>query len=202
MNAEVTGEAAGSGPVPADDGELLLRFVNTRSIVHTPERLLNAETARRWLVEAGLIGPDTFVSEADAVALRELRTALVALLKSHVGADGPDEVHLAEAELGRAALAHPVAPRIGARRAALAPAQAGVAGAVGAILGAAAAVAFDEREWARYKACKNPICYLGFRDHSRNGSAVYCSHNCSSQVSMRAYRQRKSAASAADCLHS
>jgi predicted RNA-binding Zn ribbon-like protein len=202
MDAEVTGEATGSGSVPAGQDELLLRFVNTRAIVGTPERLLNAETARRWLAEAGLIAPGTFVSEADAVALRELRAALVALLKSHVGADDPGEVRLAEDALGRAALDHPLAPRIGVRRAALAPAQDGVAGAAGAILGAAAAVAFDEREWARYKACKNPICYLGFRDNSRNGSAVYCSHNCSSQVSMRAYRQRKSIGSATDCHHS
>lgn len=193
MTAEVTQDATASGSVSAGAGELLLRFVNTRSIVGSPEYLLNAETAQRWLAESGLTGPGDFVSEADAAALRELRTALVALLKSHVGASDPGEVRLAEEALARAALAHPLAPRIGARRAALAPAQGGVPGAVGAILAAAAAVAFDEREWARYKACKNPICYLGFRDHSRNSSAVYCSHNCSSQVSMRAYRQRKSA---------
>jgi predicted RNA-binding Zn ribbon-like protein len=177
-----------------DEGGLLLRFVNTRSIVHSPERLLNAETTRRWLAEAGLAGADAAVTEADAVALRELRTALVALLKAHAGADDPGEADLAEAELRRAALAHPLAPQIGVSGAVLVPAQGGVSGAMAAILGAAAAVALDQREWVRYKACKNPVCYLGFRDNSRNGSAVYCSHNCSSQVSMRAYRQRKSAA--------
>jgi predicted RNA-binding Zn ribbon-like protein len=200
MHADGAGETTG-GAVPAGDGEMLLRFVNTRSIVGSPERLLNAETARCWLTEAGLIGQDTLVLDADAAALRELRAALVVLLKAHVGADAPGEASLAEAELGRAALAHPLAAVIGAHRAALAPAQGGVAGAVAALLGATASVAFDEREWARYKACKNPACYLGFRDSSRNSSAAYCGHNCSSQVSMRAYRQRRSAAVAEDCRH-
>ena len=196
MHGQAAGEAGGDARLPAGAGELLLRFVNTRAIVHTPERLLNAETAQRWLAEAGLIGPADLVSQADAAALRELRAALVALLKAHAGAGEPGEADQAEAILGRMAQAHPLAAQLGARRAALAPTQAGVPGAIGAIVAAAAAVAFDEREWVRYKACKNPVCYLAFRDNSRNGSAVYCSHNCSSQVGMRAYRQRKSAGSA------
>ncbi|WP_073879489.1 hypothetical protein [Mycobacterium paraffinicum] len=32
---------------------------------------------------------------------------------------------------------------------------------------------------------------MGFRDHTYNGSGLHCSHNCASQVSMRAYRQRQ-----------
>lgn len=69
-------------------------------------------------------------------------------LRSHVGADEPGEGNLAEQALERAALAHPLAAKISARHAALAPAQDGVVGAVGAIPGAAVSAAFDERQLA------------------------------------------------------
>lgn len=41
------------------------------------------------------------------------------------------------------------------------------------------------------KACRNQPCHFGFFDRTRNSSAGFCSPGCSSQASMRAYRQRK-----------
>lgn len=173
-------------------GELLLRFVNTRAIVNTPEHFGDADTTHQWFVGAGLIEPDTFVSEADAVGARELRTALVTVLKEHVGVEDSEEAHLAVNTLGRAAVAHPFALQFGQHGAELVSTQSGFAGAIGTVLADVAAVALDPHAWARFKACKNPACYLGFRDRTRNGSGLYCSHTCASQVSMRAYRQRQS----------
>ncbi len=174
-----------------EPGELLLRFVNTRPITRPSDELADAQVAKRWFIENDLVEADALVTETDASAARELRIGLVALLKSHVGVEDTEESQLAERILGRAATTHLLAPRIGSTRAEFVSLQDGVAGALGTILAQAATVALDEREWSRFKACKNPACFRGFRDNSRNGSALYCSHTCSSQVSMRAYRQRK-----------
>jgi predicted RNA-binding Zn ribbon-like protein len=46
-------------------------------------------------------------------------------------------------------------------------------------------------QWARIKACRNEPCHFGFFDRSKNTSGGYCSTQCSSRASMRAYRARK-----------
>jgi predicted RNA-binding Zn ribbon-like protein len=46
-------------------------------------------------------------------------------------------------------------------------------------------------QWARIKACRNEPCHFAFFDRSKNTSAGYCSTQCSSQASMRAYRARR-----------
>lgn len=174
-------------------GGLLLRFVNTRPILHPDDDLADAASAAGWFRADGLLGDGALVTEADASSARELRAALVTVLKSHVGLEDEVEALHAREVLDRAAAAHPLVPRITSVGAQFVPAQGGVAGAMAAVLADAATAAMDEKEWRRFKACKNPICYRGFHDNSRPSSAIYCSHSCASQVGMRAYRARKSA---------
>ena len=68
-----------------------------------------------------------------------------------------------------------------------------VPGIFGSILAAAADVA-SQGLWPRLKMCKNPTCYGGFYDKTRNLSGQFCSPACNSQVSMRAYRERQKSA--------
>jgi len=186
MNSGNLDDAAQEGP-----GSLLLRFVNTRPIITPKDDLADPASTKQWLIEADLIDPDALVTEADVVAARELRDAIVGVLKSHVGAASDTETAAAQDMLDRAAQAHPLVPHINVDGASFEPSQGGTSGALGAVLADSATVALNDREWARYKACKNPICYRGFRDNSRPGSALYCSHTCASQVGMRAYRARQ-----------
>jgi predicted RNA-binding Zn ribbon-like protein len=141
-----------------------------------------------WLSGAGLADHDVPVSDADAVAARELREALVTLFRFHAGClDAP--VPDAEAYLQHTAERYPIALKLSAGGCMLVPAQAGIPGAFGALL-AAAADAASRGAWARLKICKNTSCHAGFFDKTRNLSGLYCSTACNSQMSMRAYRTR------------
>jgi predicted RNA-binding Zn ribbon-like protein len=133
------------------------------------------------------------VDEADVVAARELRAALLTLLRAHSGCVTDDtELAGAEAYLRRIAVRHPLVAQITAEGSALAPAHTGVLGAFGALLAAVTELAYRGR-WQRVKVCKNVACHEAFFDKTRNSSGLYCSAACSSQVAMRAYRSRQRA---------
>lgn len=176
-------------------GDLFLRFVNTRAI-HAPDLLADAASTKAWFVETGLLTADAVVTDADAARAREVRAALVSLTKAHVGIDEDGEIEAARYVLDRAARSHPVELRLSPSGSELVAGRADVAGGLASVLAAAGMLAADPREWARYKACTNPPCLLVFRDNSRNDSARYCDHRCSSQVSMRTHRRRRSEATA------
>ena len=192
MSENTSGPAAGlasSGPDGGgDSAALIVGFVNTRAGGERPDQLGDHRQVADWLVARGLADRAVAVSEADAAAARELRTAFTTILSAHVGCD---QTSLADAEsyLHRIAERYPVTLRIGAEGVALVPAQSGLPGAFGALLAAVADVA-ARGIWTRLKVCKNPTCHAGFHDRTRNSSGLYCSTNCSSQVSMRAYRTR------------
>ncbi|GAA5053235.1 putative RNA-binding Zn ribbon-like protein [Thermocatellispora tengchongensis] len=177
--------------VPSPAAELVLGFVNTRALRGGRERLDDAASFREWLTEAGLAGAGAQVTPDDLASARELREALIGVLLSHAG----EPVREAdEACLRRFGRLHPVLPLVGAGGAALEPAEDGVAGAFGRILGAAAELALLGT-WSRVKACRNPPCRLGYYDRSRNLAAAYCeARTCGAQVAARAYRARRAGA--------
>ena len=143
-----------------------------------------------WLAQ--FAGEPT-VDEADVVAARELRAAMVTLLRAHSGSvTNGTEVAAAEAYLRRIAARHPLVAQITAEGCALVPAQAGVLGAFGALLAAATELAYQGR-WPRVKVCQNVACHEAFFDKTRNSSGLYCGAACSSQMAMRAYRSRQRA---------
>lgn len=185
--------AARSPLVPPPGTALVLDFVNTRADGGGgTERLGDAKSLARWLVAAGLITPEVVVTAADAAGARELRDALVTVLLAHSGAeDGRGEALVAaQSHLRRAASLYPLVSIITAEGVVLTSEQAGVPGALGAILAAAADAAATDK-WGRLKACRNPPCHLGFFDRTRNAAGAYCSSGCGSQVSMRALRRRR-----------
>jgi predicted RNA-binding Zn ribbon-like protein len=178
---------------PPDSVELLLDFVNTRADSGgRPESLGNAEGLRQWVRKNGLADDDTAPTSADAASARELRDALVTVMLAHAGADvcTKGALALAESHLRRRAALHPLVSVITAAGAELTSAQTGIPRVFGTILATVTEFA-RLGNWSRLKACRNPVCHLGFFDRTRNSSALYCSSGCSSQVSMRAYRQRR-----------
>jgi predicted RNA-binding Zn ribbon-like protein len=175
--------------------ELVLAFANTHADAgDRVERFTDAEGLTTWLAEVAWSGaePARTVTDSDVVEARELRDALVTVLLSHSsdGAASGPQVRSAEAILERAGDRCPVAVRLSGAEARLGPGCGGVAGAFAGVLAAATELALSG-QWARIKACRNEPCHFAFFDRSKNTSAGYCSTQCSSQASMRAYRARK-----------
>lgn len=175
--------------------ELVLAFANTHADGgDRVERFTDAEGLTTWLTEVSWGGaePARTVTDSDVVEARELRDALVTVLLSHSSdpSTSEPEVRSAEAILERAGDRSPVAVRLSGAEARLGPGCTGVAGAFAGVLAAATELALSG-QWARIKACRNEPCHFAFFDRSKNTSAGYCSTQCSSQASMRAYRARK-----------
>jgi predicted RNA-binding Zn ribbon-like protein len=175
--------------------ELLLAFANTHADAgDRVERFTDAEGLTTWLSEVAWSGaePARTVTHSDVVEARELRDALVTVLLSHSSdpATPEPQIRSAEAILERAGERYPVAVRLSGLEARLGPGCSGVAGAFAGVLAAATELALSG-QWARIKACRNEPCHFAFFDRSKNTSAGYCSTQCSSQASMRAYRARK-----------
>ncbi|GIF75424.1 CGNR zinc finger domain-containing protein [Asanoa siamensis] len=159
-------------PAVCDASDLVLSLVNSGSL----EEWLGASAA------------------SDVTATAELRASLSVLLRAHSGcALDPGEVEAAEAHLRQVATRYPLVAVVGADGVALVPAQDGAFGQFARVLGAVTDLAY-RGAWMRVKVCKNETCHRGFFDKTRNTSALYCSPACSSQASMRAYRNRRKAA--------
>lgn len=175
--------------------DLVLSFVNTRPTGNgEPERMGSAQDLRQWMQAAGLGSDEELrVTDADAAVARELRAALVALMLSHVGVEEhAGAVAGAEDHLRRTAELYPLVAAVTASGCELMPSQHGVPGAFGALFAALSQVT-SSGLWPRMKMCRNLPCHVSFLDKTRNSAGLYCSAACSSQVSMRSFRQRQKA---------
>lgn len=197
MPASTTQRSPLTQPEAAD---ALLRFLNTHPSGprQLPERLADAGTMHAWLLEHGLATETTRVTEADAVAARELRDALVTVLLAHAGdADTtPQALARAEEDLRGIAARHPLTTVVTATGATLTSPQTDVPGLLGNVLASVTALAHAGL-WDRLRACRHVPCHFCFFDRTRNSSAGYCGPRCASRASMRAYRQRRKEQAAA-----
>jgi len=176
----------------AHNMDLVLGFVNSHdgSAVDPSrvDRFMDGAHYREWLAGRGLPAE---ASDADAAAARELREALIDVVRTHNADVEPDRLAEAEERLRRMALRHPLTTVITASGVELRPAQPGV---FGEVLAAVVELSLSGK-WARLKTCRAHPCRWVFVDQTRNGSAVYCSPGCASKAAMRAYRERKKAGS-------
>lgn len=146
---------------------------------------VNAESLDEWLPGA---------APSDVAAATELRDSLVVLLREHSGcALDEGAVAAAEGHLRQVATRYPLVAVVGADACGLEPVHGGPFGTFARVLGAVTDLAY-RGAWPRTKVCKNDTCHTGFFDKTRNTSGLYCSPACSSQASMRAYRNRRKAA--------
>ncbi|MCG6494185.1 CGNR zinc finger domain-containing protein [Kitasatospora sp. A2-31] len=173
--------------------ETVLAFVNTRADGGGRQELFgDGHAFAAWLAERDEFGGETVATDADAAAARELRDALVTLLLAHSGDEESqgEPLRHAEQHLRRAGALYPLATVVTAGGVELASPQTGVPRVFGTVLAAVTTFA-QTGDWGRIKACRNPPCHFGFFDRTRNGSGLYCSTGCGSQVSMRNYRRRQ-----------
>jgi predicted RNA-binding Zn ribbon-like protein len=177
--------------------QIVLAFANSQGSGHHADRFADGPGLEDWLHEVGWFGAshaEFQITDADAAEARELRDALVVILLAHARDARTEtaQVEAAEALLRRAGGRYQLTARIDAEGADLSPAQTGIAGVFGQVLGSVTSLALADR-WSRVKACRHEPCHRAFLDTTRNRSAVYCRSKCSSRASMRAYRARRRA---------
>ncbi len=167
-------------------------LVNTVELPEGPDRLADADDARPWLIENGLLAPDCELGDADLQLLRDVREALRALLMRNANGSVPTEAELAplravaaggaaraefdaEGKVRLAAAGDSVAERL-----------------VGLVL--AIRDAQREGSWTRLKVCANDECRWAFYDRSRNHGGTWCEMSaCGNKLKNREFRARRKA---------
>lgn len=173
-------------PAPGDL-ELVRLFLNTHDHEDEDERLSTPDALREWLSGHGLIAPEEPVGAVDLRRAVEVREALRALCLAN---NGVPLDPAALQTLNSAAGAGPLRVRFEDGGGRLAPAGAGVGGALGALL-AIVVGAMGEGTWERLKACPADDCLWVFYDRSRNRSGRWCTMaECGNRAKARAYRER------------
>src|SRR5215210_2894923 len=145
-------------------------FVNSIDLEGGAEQLVDPTALVRWLAARDLIDAGASASRADLRRALELREALRAFLLANNGAaPDPEAAGVLQAAARRAGLGVRFAPS-GSE---IAPAKAGVDGAVGRLL-AMVHAAMQDSSWERLKACPWDTCHWAFYDHTKNHSGVWC----------------------------
>jgi predicted RNA-binding Zn ribbon-like protein len=173
------------------------QFVNSTDLEHGPDQLASPEALAEWLRSHDLLEAEARATKGDLARALALREALRGLLLGHHGDDHePDPA--AAAVLDDAARRARVALRFGGDgHASVAPAAAGVDGALGRILGIVAAAQADGT-WERLKACPWETCGWAFYDATKNRSGVWCNMAvCGNRAKARAHRERQRTARSA-----
>jgi predicted RNA-binding Zn ribbon-like protein len=186
------GEEIEPGGRPKAPGrlELLQRFVNSynHDFPSDWDRIGTPEKAEAWLRQKRLVSESDRISDADAARLRELREAIRALVLANHGGDPGQGAGDA---IRRAARGAQLSVAIDAEgHSSLAPARAGVAGAVATLLGILHEAQLSG-DWPRLKGCRQ--CGYAFFDRSKNRSAAWCAMSiCGNRRKNRTlYRRRR-----------
>lgn len=167
---------------------LVVDFVNTAELEEGRDALDSPAALTRWLAARGLVPPAARASRADVGEAHALREALRDLGSANNGADV--DLHAASAVVEHAARRARVELHFRAGGVSLEPRAAGVRGALGAVV-AAAAAAMGDGTWPRVKACRSASCRWLFYDTARNRSRAWCDMSvCGNREKARAYRAR------------
>jgi predicted RNA-binding Zn ribbon-like protein len=169
--------------------ELVQRFVNSVDLESREDELRDPQALREWLAERELIDTGASVGSADLRRALDVREGLRALLLANNGLP---------ADAARVERLDAAAARAGVRVSfqadgppALAPARAGVDGAIAQLLAIVAGAA-ERGEWERLKACPRDVCHWAFYDHSKNRSGRWCLMEvCGNVEKARAFRERR-----------
>ena len=180
---------------------LVQSFVNTRDLDLGTDLLGEPGPAGHWLREAGLLGAEASVTEADLETTHEVRESIRALLARN--SNGP--LAGGTAPSAGPAAADDLAPLRALAEAGLPPLAVHPDGQVKLAGGPAASLnegllsllvvirdAQQDGSWARLKICGNPDCQWAFfdRSHSRQGSWCDMS-SCGNLIKNRNLRARR-----------
>jgi predicted RNA-binding Zn ribbon-like protein len=164
----------GSDKKPAPMPLLLVQgFVNTLDVEEGTDVLADAEAARDWLIDAGLLDPGASASPSDLRRAREVRESLRWLLRHEDENPQAHEERLA-----------PLRRLTDTRGARLTVDDGGVIGLENARhqdlddglfeLLLVVRRAQEDGTWDRLKVCTNPDCQWVFFDRSRNQQGSWC----------------------------
>ncbi len=169
-------------------GELRLvqAFANSVDFEAGTDELKRPGGLGDWLERHALLAPGADLDRGDAQRAIDFREAFRNMLAAGESA---------RRELGAAVDRTLVAALLCSRFEAggvleLAPANAGLGGALGRLL-AAIAAAQREGTWRRFKICASSTCRAAFYDYSNNHNRLWCLPRCGSRVRGRDYRRRR-----------
>jgi predicted RNA-binding Zn ribbon-like protein len=165
-------------------------FVNTRDLEDESDLLSEADAARKWLEDTGLLRPDSRMTPADLELARTVRESIRALLESgdsdvHSGADlgplrdlaGRHQLRLTVRDDGALALENPRHDKLSD-------------GLFELLL--IIRHAQEDGSWSRLKVCANPDCRWAFYDRSRNQQGNWCNMAlCGNRLKNRELRARR-----------
>ena len=173
-------------------------FLNTVDLEQGVDRLADPDSARDWLIDAGMVGPDRPVSAAELAAGREVRDCLRSLLEAVGDGDGDGDdgggVRAEDLEALRSLAAEHSARLTVADGGAL-----GIECARSDTLGDGLFEllliirgAQEDGTWSRLKMCANPECQWVFYDRSRNQQGNWCDMAvCGNRLKNRQLRARR-----------
>ena len=166
-------------------------FVNTRDLEEGTDLLADRATARDWLREAGLLGREDDLTEADLERTLGVREAMRTL----IGVDGRD-VQTSGGHL------EPLRQLAASHRARLTVDDDGAVGLENAGDDELDDALFElllivhasqqDGSWSRLKLCANPDCEWAFFDRSRNQQGSWCDMAvCGNRLKNREFRARR-----------
>jgi predicted RNA-binding Zn ribbon-like protein len=178
-----------SSPIPPHNLELVIEFVNTLDVETETEELATPVQLAEWLADHELLDDSVgTLRSTDLAAAVELREALRAVLRGHIG----DEVDATAGErLEQVAERGQLSVWFDADGAIrIAPRASGYDGAAAGLLVPVAHAALDGT-WRRVKACVADTCQAAFYDKSRNRSGRWCEMAvCGNRTKVRSYRSK------------
>ena len=165
---------------------LVQGFVNTRDLEDATDLLDLPETARQWLLDAGLLDRRARLDESELELAREVREALRALLDG-ARADGRLEPLHALTLEGRARLTVAQDGAVGLENAGHGDLHDGLFELLLIVHRAQ-----DDGSWSRLKICANDECQWAFFDRSRNQQGNWCNMAvCGNRLKNRELRARR-----------
>ncbi len=162
---------------------LVEAFLNSIDLESGRDDLDSPVRFRGWLVANGHPVAAHTLSLDDLRFAREVRDALRDEVREHGAA--------AHARLNELAARVALRARFTPDGLWVEPAEGGVHGVLGEVLGAAVVADRDGR-WQRLKICRESNCQIAFYDRSKNSSRCWCSMSvCGNRNKTRAYRGRR-----------
>jgi predicted RNA-binding Zn ribbon-like protein len=166
-------------------------LANTFDFDADEERLLDPDSARRWMIESDLATEDVRVGEDEWRRLLECRDVIRDLIDANLTGD----IGLAAQRLGELAASHParlVADDDGRVGLDLSPSR-----TVDELISQLVGIVFESQlvdTWPRLKICASDECRWAFYDNSKNRSGTWCQMaECGNRIKNRAYRERLAA---------
>ncbi|MFZ0382721.1 MAG: CGNR zinc finger domain-containing protein [Solirubrobacteraceae bacterium] len=166
-------------------------FVNTLDLEEGTDVLADADGAREWFIDAGLLDRAASASPSGLSRAREVRESLRWLLRHDDENAHPDEKRLAPlralTETHRARLTLDDGGAIGLENAR----HQGLDDGLFELL-LIVRRAQEDGSWARLKVCTNPDCRWAFFDRSRNQQGSWCDMAlCGNRLKNRELRARR-----------